>query len=150
MAIPTAVPLKAPIRVNFYFFESKERISPGCGYTTIGLLTGETPSELRKQYKNIECPDKVIIKHLKSKGFVIHPLDDKFYSDLYRFQLVIQSTDVLLVSLQLNETKSTWGILYEGMMYHNFECTLFSYTDMLTMKVITAYIINHPNWSYKN
>lgn len=135
-------------RIPLYFFGTHTEIATaGCGYTAISLLTGEDPWDLRRKNKdNSSVPPRVMIPWLKKYGFVVTPVTPDYTLNLLKTGKALTHEHVVLAALKMRPEEASWGVLYGGLLWHNFEPMPTSYVTCLTIPPLSSYMLWHPSW----
>lgn len=116
-------------RVNFskyevslftpFLFSSKLSIGMGCGACAISLLTGVSPAFVDASNGNSShYSDKFVINFLRRLGFSVLGLT---HSNVTARRSAIGYHHVILLSQLIRRDEATWGVIYDGRYYHNFE-----------------------------
>lgn len=119
----------------------------GCGITAISMLTGENVLKLFRKYKQYvkNFPDDVLLQHLRAKKFEILKIKNKALGEFDDSHFV-EKNHVVLLSLRINSENASWGIIYDHMLYHNFEVSALTPLTFINMPIMTSYFIKHPKW----
>jgi hypothetical protein len=142
-------PSSAVETIKLYFFSSPDTKSAGCPYTTIGLLTGEDPWQLRVKYKSKPTMTaNVMVKHLRSVGFKTTEITKDLSLKYLKARKCFTNSHVILATVRMTAHESSWVVFYGGVMWHNFEPISTSYITSLTFPIINAFVLFLPEWDY--
>ncbi len=126
-----------------HLFIARERGHICCGASTLALLTGIPPERIAKKLNRWKhYPDWVMLKFLRSHGFSLH----RITSDLVINGGKITTQHVVLISQLLRKGEGTWGVMFGGLFWHNFEMFEVSGLSLLNQPMLTAYIVAHPKY----
>ena len=136
-----------------FLFDTGTYGSTACGSSALALLTGHNPLLVSREtkFKN-HCSDQTIINYLKKYGFHILELTQSNVSnntsDFLRDQ--IKPYHVVLLSQLVKKAEATWCVLYNNLLYHNFEIIKINYLEFINRPINTAYLINHYLYTHKH
>jgi hypothetical protein len=142
----------------------------GCGYVLLAQLTGSNPIEIKsllspilKEY--LSRPENKHLKFLEAcshnglpaeimLGFLkIHGIDFKRVTakDLCPRPSVIENLvreqHILLVALRVALNESTWGIIYQGRLFHGTDSPIeLTAYDMINNPIHEMYLLHNPVW----
>lgn len=116
----------------------------GCGSTALALLTGENPLDIPQRE---HWADRFMIAHLRERGFEVLKLTQRNVTN-FEFANVYPITDdhVILACMKFRRGEASWAVIYNKMMFHNFEITTMETYELFNHPIITVYLVRHPLW----
>ena len=83
-----------------------------------------------------------MLRFLRERGFSLH----KITTDLVINGGRITNAHVVLISQLLRKGEGTWGVLFGGIFWHNFDIYAVNGLSLLNQPLLTAYIVAHPKY----
>lgn len=131
---------------NFTFWNRIDYAGKGCGQTALGFLTGEFP----KTKDNTPINDRAMRCFLRRHGISSYEINRSNLTnrrkDEKELSLKIQDNNVLLVSLVMKKNESSWVVIYNNLMVHNFEITGMSYLYNINYPWRSGYVLFKEEW----
>lgn len=115
----------------------------GCGATTLALLCNISPFKIK--YRE-HWGDQFMIKFLRKHGFKTQQLTKFGVVESY-MGYPIGKRHVILVSFMLTKKNASWGVVYGGDMYHNFEITSLNEYEFFNHPLLSAFLITHDKYN---
>jgi len=116
----------------------------GCGACALSLLTGTPPGTIAKKNGNLNhYADDFMVRLLRQQQFKVLELTQ---CNLSAARNYIGSEHVVLLSQLFKRNEATWGVIFQGLYYHNFYVYGLSELSLLNKPVLSAYVILHPKW----
>ena len=84
-----------------------------------------------------------MVQFLRRRGFSVLPLTQCTVS---ASDSLLGNSHVLLLSQLFRKHEATWGIIFDGVYYHNFDLYYLDKLSFLNKPVLTAYVISYPLW----
>lgn len=128
--------------------------SGGCGANALSLLTGVPPHHIlntnrenRKHWK-----DSFMIGFLKKHGFKVFPLTKCEVTNVAGAYVCdsIGNQHILLLSQLMGKNTASWTVVYNELMYHNFETVSFKGLNLVNSPSLTVYVVFRPEWRSEN
>ena len=127
-----------------YFFSSNIRALMGCGASALALLTGILPEVIARQNQNrAHYADAFMVRFLCRRGFTVLPLTQCSVS---ASDSTLGQSHVVLLSQLFRKNEATWGVVFGGVYYHNFDINYLDAFSFLNKPILSAYLLSHPNW----
>lgn len=119
----------------------------GCGASALSLITGIPPFDALKLLKNkVDVQDKAIIKLLKTCNFKVARINKSAVTNFSYLASPIKPYHVILISCLLFKGEASWFVLWQNIMYHNFEPKNLSKLEFLNSPIVSCYLITHSSW----
>jgi hypothetical protein len=134
----------AAVRFNPYLFASPHGNGQGCGATALSLVTGIDPAVIARKNGRSHYSDEFMVKFLRSENFRVIPLTQ---CNVTQDGVRIGPAHVLLVSQLFMRNEATWGLIFGGIFFHNFELSAIDSLSLLNKPLLSAYVLHHPRWS---
>ena len=115
----------------------------GCGACALALLTGTAPEIIAKENGGRHYPDRFMLRFLRQRGFEIQGLTPR---KIVAADGTIGRDHILLLSQMFCPNEATWGVIFGGMFYHNFEIYTVDCLSFFNKPVLSAYLVVHPQW----
>lgn len=129
---------------NPFLFTGSSRGNRGCGATTLALLTGVLPDTIARQnYYQSHFDDAFMVQFLHRRGFTVLPLTQCTVS---ASDSLLGNSHVLLLSQLFRKNEATWGVIFGGVYYHNFDLYYLDQLSLLNKPALSAYLLSHPLW----
>ena len=129
---------------NPFLFSSDIRGSRGCGATALALLTGVPPDRIAQQnHYQSHFADEFMVRFLRRRGFAVVPLTQCSVS---ASESQLGTSHVLLLSQLFTQNEATWGVIFGGTYFHNFDYYTLDSLSFLNKPVLSAYVISSPRW----
>ena len=132
-------------RPNFTFWNRIDYAAKGCGQTALSFLTGEFP----KLKDNAPINDRAMRGFLRKHGIKSFEINRSNLSNSKKDAapaLKIQDHHVLLVSLVMKKGESSWVVIYNNMMVHNFDITPMNYLYSINYPWRSGYVLFKEEW----
>lgn len=130
------------IRPIFYHWNKLDFQNKGCGQTALGFLTGVWPARKDNEPLN----DKYIRNFLRQHKIRSFEINKANLSNKKDASLLITDQHVMLVSLIMKRAESSWIVLYNGKMIHNFDIIDLSYIHLLNYPWRSGYVLYRDDW----
>jgi len=119
----------------------------GCSAAVMSLLTGEHPMYIKARQKKAGVPDEEIVSYLRSHNFEVTHLQENIIKPEIRVMTkFIRSTNVVLLKLSVAKDENSWGLLWGGVLIHNWEQGKVDEMTFVNHRIIETYLIWHPSW----
>jgi hypothetical protein len=128
---------------NPYLFAGSARSGLGCGASALALLTGTAPEAIIAKKRGKHYSDDFMVRYLRGRGFRVLLLT---LCNLSSVSANIGSAHVLLISQLFRQNEGTWGVIFNGLYYHNFESYLLGTLCFINKPILSAYLVAHPKW----
>lgn len=115
----------------------------GCGANTLALLTGEAPWKIVPYRKH--WPDEYLLKYLRKRGWKTHRITKYNVTKSEFMSWPITEDHVVLFSFCVKRKEASWGVIFGGNIYHNFEITSLRPMELLNRPILSAYVLTHPD-----
>jgi hypothetical protein len=126
-----------------HLFSGLERSKVCCGASALALITGIPPETIAKQHtRSNHFPDRFMLKFLRKHGFSLH----KITTDLVINGGKITDAHVVLISQLLRKGEGTWGVMFGGIFWHNFDIYAVNGLSLINQPMLTAYVVAHPKY----
>lgn len=127
-----------------YLFSDHIRALMGCGASALALLTGVPPEIIAGQnHQQRHYSDAFMAGFLRRRRFNVMPLTQCGVS---ASDSTLGQSHVVVLSQLFRKNEATWGVLFGGMFYHNFEIYHLDSFAFLNKPILSAYLLSHPNW----
>jgi hypothetical protein len=145
------LPTKTPLTINPYAKTKSEsqtgehakiQTHPSNREQAAEDLAGEVPGHQVVNYQP-HFDDEFMVRFLRRRGFTVLPLTQCTVSASYS---LINESHVVLVSQLFRRNEATWGVIFGGMYYHNFDFYTLDPLSFLNKPVLSAYVISSPLW----
>ncbi|HEV2328653.1 MAG TPA: hypothetical protein VGY56_07700 [Verrucomicrobiae bacterium] len=129
---------------NPFLFSCDIRGNRGCGATTLALLTGVSPDRIaRLNHYQPHFADEFIVGFLRRRGFTVLPLTQ---CNVSASDSQLSASHVVLLSQLFRKNEATWGVIFDGIYYHNFDIYTLDSMSFLSKPILSAYLISSPLW----
>jgi hypothetical protein len=128
---------------NPFLFAGSARSRLGCGASALALLTGTAPEAIIAKKRGTHYSDDFMMRFLRGKGFRVLLLT---LCNLSSATANIGAAHVLLISQLFRKNEGTWGVIFNGLYYHNFESYLLETLCFINKPILSAYLVAHPRW----
>jgi hypothetical protein len=128
---------------NPFLFAGSARSRLGCGASALALLTGTAPETITAKKRGTHYSDDFMMRFLRGRGFRVLLLT---LCNLSSATADIGASHVLLVSQLFRKNEGTWGVIFNGLYYHNFESYLLGTLCFINKPILSAYLVAHPKW----
>jgi hypothetical protein len=128
---------------NPFLFAGSARSRLGCGASALALLTGTAPEAIIAKKRGKHYSDDFMMRFLRGKGFRVLLLT---LCNLSSASANIGAAHVLLISQLFRKNEGTWGVIFNGLYYHNFESYLLETLCFINKPILSAYLVAHPRW----
>lgn len=128
---------------NPYLFTDQLLWLTGCGATALALITGVSPAKILELNGHKHYPDKFMTGFLRQRQYDLLPLTQCLLSET---SSQIGPSHVVLLSQLILRNEATWGVIFDGIYYHNFQGYQIDGLSFLNKPVLTAYSVWHPRW----
>ena len=126
---------------HLYFGSAKSSV--GCGASALSLLSGASPETIAGTKHGPHYSDDFMLRFLRRQGFRTLQLTLCNVSGTWRS---IGAHHVLLISQLFRANEGTWGVIFNGQYYHNFEIYSVESLSFLNKPILSAYLVIHPRW----
>lgn len=130
---------------NPYLFSDPVRAQMGCGACALALITGSLPEFISKNGKS-HFSDAFMVRFLRKKGYSVLRLT---LCNLSVGGSKIGRQHVILLSQLLMKNEGTWGVIYDGLYYHNSASYALNALSFLNRPILSAYLVSHPRWGFR-
>lgn len=124
-----------------------------CGANALGLLTGFDPINLdtshNKIYKSDHYSDDFMINLLRVEKFQVIKLTKANLTNPPQIGYPIKSNHILLVSQLFAKQIASWSVLWNDLIFHNFEVKKLMPFDFLNWPILSAYVLFKKGWRRK-
>jgi hypothetical protein len=128
---------------NPYLFSGTARSVIGCGASALALLTGAAPEGIAKINRRAHYSDGFMVRFLRDRKFSVLQLT---LCNLSAATPKIGTSHVLLLSQLFRPNEGTWGVIFNGTYYHNFQSYSLDALSFLNKPILSAYLVVHPKW----
>lgn len=128
---------------NPFLFAGPVRSRLGCGATALALLTGVAPETITAKKRGSHYSDDFMVRFLRARGFRVLLLT---LCNLSSAKADIGTAQVLLLSQLFRKNEGTWGVIFNGEYYHNFEGYSLTVLSFINKPILSAYLVAHPKW----
>lgn len=115
----------------------------GCGATALALLTGIAPRAIAAQNGSKHFADKFMVRFLRHKAYSVQELT---LCNLSASGSEIGPEHVVLLCQMFCQKEATWGVMFNGNYFHNFEFYRLETLSLLNKPVLSAYVVGHSWW----
>jgi hypothetical protein len=126
-----------------YLFGDEVRTRYGCGACALSLLTGAPPEEVSVKNNSPHYPDRFMVRFLRDHGFEVQRLTQ---CNVANGLSKIEKQHVILLSQMFRKREATWGIIFSGLYFHNFQVYFLETLSLIRKPIVTAYLVGHPTW----
>jgi hypothetical protein len=128
-----------------YLFTGSARTRLGCGACALALLTGVRPEAIAARNGGPHYPDDFMVRFLRTRGFKVLRLT---MCNLSARASKLGNAHVILISQLFRKNEGTWGVIHNGLFYHNFSSYNLETMAFLNQPILSAYLIVHPRWRF--
>jgi len=128
---------------NPYLFPGRDNARHGCGASALALLTGVDPKVISAKNGKPHYSDQFMVRFLRSRGFSVLTLT---WCNVSVAPIQIGRTHVVLLSQLFRRNEGTWGIVFNGFYYHNFDIFSLEELSFLNKPVLSAFLVMTPSW----
>lgn len=129
---------------NPFLFSCHIRGNRGCGATALALLTGVSPDRIaRLNHYQPHYDDAFMVRFLRRRGFTVVPLTQ---CALSASDSMLGNSHVVLLSQLFRKNEATWGVIFDGAYFHNFDLYTLDSMSFLNKPILSAYLISSPLW----
>lgn len=136
----------SPFAASFFaphLFSGSVRSQLGCGASALALITGVAPEIIFAQNHGPHYSDRFMTRFLRARNHRTLRLTPRIVTGAKN---KIGQDHVLLVSQWFRPDEGTWGVIYGGFYYHNFDAYELSALAFLNKPIMSAYVVIHPTW----
>ena len=128
-----------------HVFFGSMRAQMGCGSTALALLTGVPPETVAAENRSGKShhSDGFMTTFLRRRGFRVLPLT---LCNVSASDSMIGKDNVILLSQLFRENEATWGVIFKGFYYHNFDIYSFEALSSINKPILSAYLVFHRSW----
>lgn len=119
----------------------------GCGATALGLITGENPLEIAKRNKSKHYSDRFMVNSLRRFGVSVFEINKANLSNKKEWRYSLSGNHVILFSSLIQKAESSWLILWDDVLWHNFIPVKASYQHFLNCPTDTAFLLYRKSWA---
>ncbi len=128
---------------NPYLFAGFRRSNLGCGASALALLTGVAPEVIAAKNGSAHYSDRFMVRSLRIHGFSVLRLT---LCNVSAAQSNLGREHVILLSQLIRKNEGTWGVVFGGAYYHNFDIYTLETLSFLNKPVLSAYLLIHRMW----
>lgn len=125
-------------------FHDERRAGVGCGATALALLTGVTPAIIAMENRSKHYRDKFMTRFLRRQHYRVLKLT---MCTISTAKTEINNGHVVLLSQLFRKNEATWGVIHNGLYFHNFVIYSLDSLSMLNKPVLSAYVVVHERWT---
>jgi hypothetical protein len=136
----------SPFAASFFaphLFSGSVRTQLGCGASALALITGVPPEVISARNGGAHYSDRFMTRFLHAQKCRTLRLTPR---RVVAAGSKVRSEHVLLISQWFRRGEGTWGVVYQGFFYHNFEQYTLSSLAFLNKPIMSAYLVIHPKW----
>lgn len=126
-----------------HLFFGSIRAEMGCGSTALALLTGVPPEKAAAQNGSTHHSDEFMTRFLRRRGYRVLHLT---LCNISATDSMIGKDNVILLSQLFRKNEATWGVIFNGSYYHNFDIYSLEVLSFLNKPILSAYLVIHPSW----
>ena len=131
---------------HLFFSQHVEHI--GCGPCTISLLTGVHPIKILDRIRSNHTSDEKMRRLLREHGISSRLITKcEMTNDEAVVEHQITSQHVILISQLMRKNEGSWGVLYDGILYHNMRPCSWGVLELLNRPVLSAYVLYKKEWA---
>ena len=119
----------------------------GCGATALSLLTGERALLIGPGRQ--DWTSDYMVGHLRRKRFSVARLTLRNLTNFGSIECPIERSHVVLARIKVVKGEASWIVIYDGMVYHNYEITPLKPYEMLNHPVMEAFLVCHRSWKMR-
>ena len=118
----------------------------GCGASALSLLTGINPVSLPRKS---DWTNRFMCSFLLKKNFKLAKLTKRNITNFETVCYPVAKRHVILASIKFIRNEASWVVIYNDILFHNFEAQIFSQYELINHPLMTAYLLKHPSWSIR-
>lgn len=126
-----------------HLFAGYERARMGCGSTALALLTGEPPEKIAAKNGRAHHSDEFMLRFLRRLGFRVLQLT---LCNVSETTSIVGAANVILLSQLFRKAEATWGVIFNGFYFHNFDIYSLETLSFINKPIVSAYLVFHPRW----
>ena len=84
-----------------------------------------------------------MVRFLRDHGFEVQRLTQ---CNIANGLSKIEKQHVILLSQLFRKREATWGIIFSGLYFHNFQVYFLETLTLIRKPIVTAYLVGHPTW----
>ncbi len=126
-----------------HLFNKEDFQLSGCGPNALALITGVDPKTVKGKD---HASDRFMVNFLRRKGFSVYQITKANLTNTKIVSYPVTDQHVVLYSSLVRKKEATWGVLYSGFVFHNFEITKANMYQMINWQWLSAYIIHHTDY----
>ena len=140
-------------RVNFddyaasfftpHIFPGYEATRFGCGASALSILTGVSPDIVSAKNGGPDYSDEFILRFLRQKGFSTLALT---WCNVSTGPTRIGREHVILLSQLFTKNEGTWGVIFNGYYFHNFDIYAVEHLSFVNKPILSAYLVSSASW----
>ena len=115
----------------------------GCGASTLALITGENPLVIAKKR---DWTSRFMCSYLRQRNFKVAKLTERNVTNFKEVSYPIRRNHVILATIKYIKGEASWVIIYNDMLYHNFEIIPFESYELINHPLMTAFLLYHKDW----
>ena len=139
-------------KVQFTHWDAVTYEKTGCGATALGLLTGKNPIEIAAKAKKLpkgglHFSDRFMVEFLRKNKFSVYQVNKANSSNRKVWRHTIMDNNLILFSLLTQKAESSWFILYNHFLFHNYQITKANYLDFINFPTDSMYVLTKSDWA---
>lgn len=135
-------------KCNFTLWDSYNFNKSGCGATALGLITGQNPHSIKT--KNGHFSDRFMVNFLRDRNFSVYEVNKANLSNKKIWSHSLLDNHLILFSILTQKKEATWMVMFNNIIYHNFEQRKANYIDFLNFPMDSLYVLYKKSWAVKN
>lgn len=116
----------------------------GCGATALALITGSNPRDIN--VRNAHYSDNFMVKFLRKNKFSVYEVNKANLSNKKTWSYSLQSNHLILFSSLILKKEASWFVLFNDILFHNFEIRKMTYQDTINFPIDSMYVIYNKKW----
>ena len=84
-----------------------------------------------------------MLKFLRARGFRVLQLT---LCNVSETTSVVGAANVILLSQIFRKAEATWGVIFNGSYFHNFDVYSLETLSFINKPIVSAYLVSHQRW----
>lgn len=129
-----------------HIFNTTRSTPPGCGASCLSMLTGIKPEITGQGVRGGNYTDSFMLKFLRKHKISAYQVSQANLSNKSVWKYTINDEHVILISMLVKKRESTWMLIYNDAVFHNFESTKMDTYSMFNFPIVSMYILHKQQW----
>ena len=110
------------------------------------MLTGIKPEITGQGVRSGNYTDSFMLKFLRKHKISAYQVSQANLSNKSVWKYTINDEHVILISMLVKKRESTWMLIYNDTVFHNFESTKMDTYSMFNFPIVSMYILHKQQW----